>query len=145
MRLWSVHPRYLDRRGLVALWREGLLAQAVLRGETRGYRFHPQLQRFLACDSPLRALSAYLRVVHDEATRRGYRFDRTKLARPSGIVRRIAVTRGQLEFEWHHLQEKLARRDPQWLEGLPRATPARTHPSFRLIDGGIEPWERGHQ
>jgi hypothetical protein len=29
-RIWSLHPKYLDARGLVALWREGLLAQAVL-------------------------------------------------------------------------------------------------------------------
>ena len=46
MRLWTLHPRYLDARGLVALWREALLAQKVLRGKTRGYRAHPQLQRF---------------------------------------------------------------------------------------------------
>ena len=36
MRLWSLHPRYLDAKGLVALWREGLLAQAVLKGQTKG-------------------------------------------------------------------------------------------------------------
>ncbi|WP_343214776.1 pyrimidine dimer DNA glycosylase/endonuclease V, partial [Dokdonella sp.] len=40
MRLWSLHPRYLDPQGLVALWREALLAKAVLRGETRGYTQH---------------------------------------------------------------------------------------------------------
>ena len=32
MRLWSLHPCYLDPAGLVAVWREGLLARAVLRG-----------------------------------------------------------------------------------------------------------------
>ncbi|MFZ2406304.1 MAG: pyrimidine dimer DNA glycosylase/endonuclease V [Methylobacter sp.] len=32
--------------GLLALWREALLAQKVLRGESRGYRHHPQLARF---------------------------------------------------------------------------------------------------
>lgn len=37
MRLWSIHPRYLDTKGLVALWRETLLlAQAVLFGNTKG-------------------------------------------------------------------------------------------------------------
>jgi hypothetical protein len=46
MRLWSVHPRYLDRQGLTAAWREALLAQKVLTGTTRGYRNHPQLVRF---------------------------------------------------------------------------------------------------
>ena len=46
MRLWSVHPLHLDRQGLTACWREALLAQAVLAGRTRGYRAHPQLERF---------------------------------------------------------------------------------------------------
>ncbi|MGP1680491.1 MAG: pyrimidine dimer DNA glycosylase/endonuclease V [Giesbergeria sp.] len=36
MRLWSLHPQYLDSKALVALRREGLLAQAVLAGLTRG-------------------------------------------------------------------------------------------------------------
>jgi len=34
MRLWSIHPKYLDRQGLLAVWRESLLAQSVLiKGE----------------------------------------------------------------------------------------------------------------
>ncbi|MDI6747818.1 MAG: pyrimidine dimer DNA glycosylase/endonuclease V [Rhodocyclaceae bacterium] len=41
MRLWTLHPRYLDARGLVALWREARLAQAVLGGKTRGYTHTP--------------------------------------------------------------------------------------------------------
>ncbi|WP_245747334.1 pyrimidine dimer DNA glycosylase/endonuclease V [Frateuria terrea] len=46
MHLWTPHPKHLDRQGLLALWREGLLARAVLRGQTRGYRQHPPLERF---------------------------------------------------------------------------------------------------
>ncbi len=46
MRLWSLHPKYLDRQGLLAVWREGLLAQKVLQGKTKGYKNHPQLKRF---------------------------------------------------------------------------------------------------
>ena len=60
MRLWTLHPRYLDPQGLVALWREALLARAVLRGEIRGYRHHPQLDRFRAQAAPVSALNAYL-------------------------------------------------------------------------------------
>ena len=56
MRLWSIHPRSLDARGLVALWREGLLARKVLRGRTRGYRHHPQLQRFRDLRDPVAAI-----------------------------------------------------------------------------------------
>lgn len=80
MRLWSLHPKYLDPKGLVALWREALLARAVLRGETRGYRHHPQLQRFQAHATPRMAINAYLMAVHAEATARGYNFDRSALA-----------------------------------------------------------------
>ena len=111
MRLWTLHPRYLDARGLVALWREALLAQAVLRGRTRGYRHHPQLERFRAHDEPLGSIAAYLRVVHDEAASRGYAFARKKISRASceGL---IVTTRGQLEFEWQHLRAKLGGDDP---------------------------------
>lgn len=67
MRLWSLHPRLLDRAALVAGWREGLLAQAVLAGRTRGYRSHPQLERFRATDDPVRAVVTYLAALHEEA------------------------------------------------------------------------------
>ena len=46
MRLWSLHPKYLDIKGLVACWREGLLARKVLLDQTKGYKNHPQLIRF---------------------------------------------------------------------------------------------------
>ena len=75
MRLWTLHPRYLDSQGLVALWREALLARAVLRGRTRGYRHHPQLNRFRGAPNPVTCLNAYLRIVYDESVRRGYSFD----------------------------------------------------------------------
>jgi hypothetical protein len=57
MRLWSLHPCYLDRQGLLALWREALLAQKMLQGQTRGYRFHPQLERFRAQSDPSAAIA----------------------------------------------------------------------------------------
>lgn len=142
MRLWSLHPRYLDRRGLVALWREGLLAQAVLRGRTRGYRNHPQLLRFRLSGAPVTTLAAYLEIVRQEAARRGYAFDRSKLARVRGTVRRLAVNDRQLAFEWQHLREKVSRRDPEWLDGLPAGPPS-PHPIFRLRRGPVESWERG--
>src|SRR5580765_628818 len=102
MRLWSVHPSYLDRQGLLALWREALLARAVLRGRTRGYRHHPQLDRFRSHRQPAAAISTYLRAVHAEATRRGYVFDGSKVGR--GRVRTLmTVTAGQMAHEWEHL------------------------------------------
>lgn len=140
MRLWSLHPRYLDAKGLVALWREGLLAQKVLAGKTRGYRHHPQLARFRAQRNPSAALAEYLREVLHESERRGYNFDASKIA---GLAHgaRLTVTRGQLAYELAHLRAKLAQRDAaalQRIEGLRRPTP---HPLFDVVAGTVEPWE----
>ncbi|WP_353233761.1 pyrimidine dimer DNA glycosylase/endonuclease V [Diaphorobacter ruginosibacter] len=144
VRLWSLHPRHLDTRGLVALWRETLLAQAVLRGETRGYRNHPQLERFREHVSPLDAISIYLSAVHGEATARGYRFDAGRIHPPGGqAVPRLTVTDGQIEYEWKHLLGKLQVRSPQWFEQQSRrtTTPA-LHPLFDLEHGLMASWER---
>ncbi len=145
MRLWSLHPSLLDRRALVALWREGLLAQKVLAGGTRGYTRHPQLQRFRACARPLEALGAFLAGVRREALRRGYRFDGSKILRPGRPSRRprLPLRRGQLEFEWSHLRRKVARRDPAWGRRLAALDGPRPHPLFRLKPGPREEWEKG--
>src|SRR5215510_1336470 len=104
MRLWSLHPKYLDARGLVALWREALLAQAVLARRTRGYTHHPQLRRFRAARNPKQAIAAYLQAIHNEATLRGYVFDASRIGRQGKIVESIKVTHGQLQYEWQHLR-----------------------------------------
>lgn len=141
MRLWSVHPKYLDARGLVALWREALLAQAVLKRRANGYSHHPQLQRFRAQPSPLGAIADYLRGVHAEAVRRGYAFAARKIspARGSGV---IPVTRGQLIYEWSHLMAKLAIRAPELRGQLAHLARPHPHPSFRLVPGDVESWEK---
>jgi len=141
VRLWTLHPRYLDARGLVALWREALLGRAVLRGETVGYRHHPQLDRFRAQASPRSAINAYLRAVHAEAVRRGYAFDAGKVG-PVRSRARIRATSGQLEHEWRHLLAKLRARSladyARW-RGVRVPEP---HPLFRVVPGPVEPWER---
>ena len=141
MRLWSLHPKYLDQKGLVALWREALLAQAVLKNTTKGYRNHPQLQRFGAQPSPVCAIAAYLHAVHAEAASRGYRFDAGKIA-PGGTAPPIEVPQGQIDFEWRHLVAKLEARAPVWREALGTPDPPAPHPLFRMIPGGIAEWER---
>jgi hypothetical protein len=141
MRLWSLHPRYLDPQGLVALWREALLARAVLCGNTRGYRNHPQLERFRAHAAPRSAISAYLRCVHDEAVVRGYSFDRSKIGRARNEVL-VVVTAGQVEYEWQHLLKKLAVRNPALFEQWRAVVNPECHPLFRVEPGAIEPWER---
>ncbi|MBN1440346.1 MAG: DNA lyase [Anaerolineales bacterium] len=142
MRLWSLHPKYLDRKGLTAVWREGLLAQKVLRGLTRGYRRHPQLVRFRACRRPLQAIGAYLKEVCAEAERRGYSFNRRKICAARSAVR-LPLKRGQLSFEWRHLLAKVRTRDPAKYRELRKRTRPAPHPLFRVVPGGIEDWERG--
>lgn len=141
MRLWSLHPRYLDPQGLVALWREALLARAVLRGETRGYRHHPQLERFNAHPQPRLAINAYLAAVHDEARARGYRFDRAKIG-PVRAVDAITVTSGQLDREWAHLRRKLALRSPALLDRWSGERGPACHPLFRVVSGPAAAWEK---
>ncbi len=140
MRLWSLHPRFLDPQGLTALWREALLAREVLRGRTRGYRHHPQLERFRRCGRPRAAINQYLRDVHDEAVARGYAFDARKLAR-FVPVEPIAVTTGQLACEWSWLLDKLGRRSPEFFAALSKRRP-KPAPLFRVVGGPVEPWER---
>lgn len=140
MRLWTVHPKYLDARGLVALWREALLAQAVLSGKTRGYTRHPQLERFRKAASPKAAIASYLRIVHAESVARGYRFDDTKIGNGQS-KQRISVTRGQLNYEWEHLKAKLRRRDPVRWEQFQSLARPKPHPQFRVTPGPVEGWE----
>ncbi|HMW17219.1 MAG TPA: pyrimidine dimer DNA glycosylase/endonuclease V [Accumulibacter sp.] len=141
MRLWSLHPKYLDPRGLVALWREALLARAVLQGQTRGYRNHPQLQRFRAHASPLTAIDAYLVAVHAESLSRGYAFDVRKIE-PSSRSTGMAVSSGQIDYEWRHLLDKLAVRSPEWHQRWSSEVSPQCHPLFRVQTGEVESWER---
>ena len=168
MRIWSLHPSLLDRRALVACWRETLLAQKVLRGLTRGYTNHPQLIRFRAHPQPLEAVAAYLSGLADEADARGYSFNRAligagedgadensagengadKAENPYASVARIPVPLGQLEYELAFLQHKVAGRDPEWEHRLSERLATRgglaacAHPLFEVVPGATEPWEK---
>ncbi|MES2299064.1 MAG: pyrimidine dimer DNA glycosylase/endonuclease V [Pseudomonadota bacterium] len=140
MRLWSLHPRYLDAKGIVALWREALLAKAVLSDQTKGYRKHPQLERFKAASDPVAYIAAYLGEVHSESLRREYRFDASKVGNVSALDA-LTVTQGQMDYEWRHLLAKLESRDRarfQEYAGLKRPLP---HPLFRVVAGDIAAWE----
>jgi hypothetical protein len=141
MRLWSLNPKYLDTQGLLAAWREALLARAVLRGATRGYTRHPQLQRFLEHAHPRLAINAYLEALHSEALERRYRFDRTKVG-PVRSIAPIAVTVGQIALEWQHLKGKLAARSPDVLAKWEAIVEPEPHPLFRVGPGPVASWER---
>jgi len=141
MRIWTLNPRYLDHQGLTALWREGLLALKVLKGETRGYRHHPQLIRFRACPDPVGAIAAYLQEVYAEACKRGYRFDAAKLPdRPATTL--IEETEGQLAYEWEHLRRKLAQRSPHLYSEHTQIAAPQPHPLFRIVPGAVRDWEK---
>ena len=141
MRLWTLHPRYLDAKGLVAAWREALLAQKVLAGGTRGYTHHPQLARFRSHRRPLHAIATFLRGIAEEARRRGYRFDISKI-HPCASNSRITETEGQLLYEWKHLRAKLRVRAPHLYRELKSVTSPEPHPVFRIRSGGIRSWEK---
>lgn len=141
MRLWSLHPQYLDAKGLVALWREALLAQAVLADKTRGYKHHPQLLRFKECRNPRAAIATYLREIHAEALRRGYHFNVRKIGHGKVRKKSLKVTRGQLEYEWSHLLQKLRRREPKRHRELVGTKRPQSHPLFRRVVGGVADWE----
>lgn len=145
MRLWRIHPKYLDRIGLVALWRESLLARKVLSGETKGYKSHPQLETFREHRSPMNLIDAYLLAVWEEGDRRGFRFDRSKLpenVEGAGLSAQPTVTTGQLTFELAHLLAKLASRDKAKFGELNGIAFPLPNPVFTVVDGPIEPWER---
>jgi hypothetical protein len=141
MRLWSIHPYYLDSKGLVAVWREGLLAQACLGGKTKGYTNHPQLNRFKESKDPLGLISAYLLCIASEATKRKYQFNTTKiLEAPSFYI--LPVTDSQIKFEWIHFLKKIKVRDPFLYQKLFKIDIPSPHPIFKLTNGDIEPWEK---
>ena len=140
MRIWSLHPSYLDAKGLVALWRETLLAKNVLEQKTKGYKNHPQLNRFKICADPLSGINHYLAIVHEKAVSRGYNFDRTKINWEFSPVQ-LSVTSGQIKYEMTHLLNKLATRDPQRYLLFRNTRKHRPHPIFTIVKGTIEPWE----
>ncbi len=141
MRLWSLHPSYLDGKGLVALWRESLLALNILKGNTKGYLHHPQLERFKQQADPVDAIQAYLFYIFEESVKRGYCFDQSKLSPARGRYA-IPVTIGQLAYEKDHLLQKLQVRNPDRHDTLRALTNIQAHPIFTVVEGPVQTWEK---
>lgn len=142
MRLWTLHPQYLDTKGLLALWRESLLAQKVLDCRTKGYRNHPQLERFKEHPDPLGAIGFYLYEVWKEADSRGYHFDAGKILKICKKIKPVRVFKGQVDFELKHLVSKLQKRDQKRCECMKKIKKFRLHRLFKVVSGGREAWER---
>lgn len=149
MRLWSIHPKYLDKIGLIALWREALLAKKVLEGKTKGYKNHPQLERFKQSKNPIEFINKYLETIYDEAINRGYKFDPKKFTRfdsskarreKTKLYKKIKITSGQIEYEITHLLKKIEHRAPHEIKRIEKQI--KTNPIFKTIKGKIEDWEK---
>jgi hypothetical protein len=143
MRLWSIHPVYLDQKGLVALWREALLARSVLEEKTTGYKNHPQLLRFKNSCDPLKFINLYIKSIYLESLKRGYKFDKSKVC-DYELDRKLAVTYGQVEYEFNHLKNKLKNRSPSNFFELERIDPLdlKVNEIFYVIPGPVENWEK---
>ena len=141
MRIWSIHPKYLDSKGLVALWRETLLAKKVLENKTKGYKNHPQLDRFRESKSAIDCINSYLWEIYKEAEKRNYHFNKDKVGKNLKPVT-LTVTTGQLLFEIKHLKAKLKLRDRKKLKELAIVKSFESHPLFAIIEGEIESWEK---
>jgi len=143
MRLWSIHPKYLDNKGLVAVWRESLLAKKVLEGKTKGYKNHPQLKRFKDSNSPILLINQYLLFIFNESLDRGYKFDKTKINIIESIEElKIKVTNKQIEYEYQHLLHKLTVRDLKRFKQIKKIKQIDPNPLFDVIEGEIEDWEK---
>ena len=124
----------------MTLWRETLLAKHVLEGRTKGYKNHPQLNRFKAAAKPTHAVNQYLSVVYNEALERGYNFTREKIDwkfKPCIMP----VNKGQIEYEKAHLLNKLKTRDKEKYLEVKALKQVEIHPLFKPVKGDVEDWE----
>ena len=142
MRLWSLSPKYLDRQGLLAVWREGLLAKKVLEGKTKGYKNHSQLIRFKEQENPLDYINAFLKGIYEEAQSRAYKFEKTKIGLLKKDLKKIKVSTGQIKYEFEHLLKKLEQRDKVRFEEFKDLVRLETHNLFAVVSGEVELWER---
>ena len=143
MRLWSIDLGCLDSIGIVALWRESLLARAVLKGKTKGYTNHPQLDRFKSNEKPMAAIETYLYYVLEESLKRGFNFDNEKI-RNDLIDKsiKIPISQGQLDYEFELLKFKLKKRSQEYYKKTATLGKAHPNPMFVPHPGNIEAWER---
>jgi len=143
MRLWSLHPKYLDSKGLVAVWREALLAKNVLLGKTKGYVNHPQLTRFRNSEEPINYINLYLSNIYNESLVRGYVFDKSKFTIDLNLVAiPINVTSGQVKYEWLHLLNKLKERERDKYEQIKSEKEIKLNSVFKMVQGPVEKWEK---
>jgi hypothetical protein len=82
-----------------------------------------------------------LSCVADEAERRGYQFDRKRILEAE-FRGKLVETRGQLLFEWQHLQAKLRLRAADLCREQHGIDCPKAHPLFRIVPGRVREWEK---
>jgi hypothetical protein len=148
-----LHPSYLDSKGLLACWREALLAKKVLQNKTNAYKHHPQLIRFKQQSDKINCIKSYLYELYKEAKCRNYNFDFDKICNRNNanfFKTNMTITDKQLEYEMKHLQKKLMKRDlKQYTANLYNVYDKNMNPEnlnanqiFKVIEGEIEDWEK---
>lgn len=141
MRLRSIHPSYLDRQWLLAVRREWLLAKKVLAGKTKWYTQHPQLQRFKMQKNPDKYIDTYLYHIHEEAKKRWYVFDESKINH-SKVQSKISIAEWQIIYEFQRLQSKLKMRTPDKHKQNQKEKSIQLHPLFMQISWPIASREK---
>ncbi|MGV0439032.1 pyrimidine dimer DNA glycosylase/endonuclease V [Corynebacterium mastitidis] len=115
LRISSLHPNLVDSKSLVVYWREALLVQNVLRGLTRAYRNHPQLDGVRSYPDPVGAVCFHLHGLVDDTDQRGCRLnlDLVRLTVNSPRDVRLSMRSGGVAYERDLLLDKVTRRDPR--------------------------------
>lgn len=142
MRIWSIHPKYLDSYGIMACWRETLLAKNVLLGLTKGYKNHPQLLRFKKTKYPIKYIDNYLNEIYLESIKRGYKFSKNKIGVVDYNIDKINITNGQIQYEFNHLLSKLKHRDYKKYIEIKDSKNIKCNPIFKIVPGYVESWEK---
>ncbi|MBN1645161.1 hypothetical protein JW851_03960 [Candidatus Woesearchaeota archaeon] len=141
MRLWSIHPKYLDVKGLSGLWRESLLAKKILKGETESHKNHPQLNRFKVLKKPLPAINSYLLYIYKESCDRGYCFNKKNISKPFRKSK-LSIKKGQILYEFNLLKKRLKIRAKDKYKELLKIKRIEPNPLFKIIKGSTEDWEK---
>lgn len=151
MRIWSFHPKYLDKQGLSRAINEGIAGNKALRKTGEGYppswEKHSQLERFKTTAIP----GIYSQLYLDRLFMIKYNswmletnqepfFDDIENPYP-----KLKVTIGQLKYEWQRYLKKISKRSPKLYEELKSIELPEPHPLFNIIDGDVESWEKVKQ
>lgn len=137
MRLWTIHPEYLDNKQLSTLWRDTLLAKNVLSGLTKHHKSDSQLNRFQNHPIPRKAINFYLSIIWEESQNRNMPFDESKFSKTSLKEKEfIEVNTGQVSFEFKRLKQE------QKNDIIQIPAKIKIHPLFKSVNGPVEVWEK---